>query len=60
MTPTEQRAWDAKIHALKQAGIGMPERVERAKRELATEAAARAEPIESVGPDSDRVVLADA
>ena len=44
MTPTEQQAWDVKIRALKHAGIGMPKRVERARRELAAEAAARAEP----------------
>ena len=44
MTSAEQRAWDAKIRALKHAGVGMPERVERARRELAAEAAARAEP----------------
>ena len=39
MTP-----WDEKIGALKHAGVGMPERAERARRELAAEAAARAEP----------------
>ena len=44
MTPTERQAWDAKISALKHAGVPMPERVERATRELAREAAARAEP----------------
>ena len=44
MTPAEQRAWDERIGALKHAGIGMPERVELAKQQLAAEAAARAEP----------------
>lgn len=33
MTPTEQRAWDERNHALKQIGVPMPDRVELARPE---------------------------
>lgn len=55
MTPSQQRAWDAKICALTHEGVGMPERVERARRELAAEATARAEP---EPPDSGPRIVA--
>ena len=59
MTKDEQRAWDAKIHALKQAGVGMPERAERARHGLAAEAAARAESETPTPPAAEPRVARD-
>ena len=59
MTPTQQEARDEKIHALKRAGVGMSERAELARQQLAAEAATRAEPETSDPPAVEPRVARD-